>query len=94
MPAVDHVVVERQHHQRGIGHDAAELARVERPVLHRLPDPKLPEPRHYLAVALDYIEEGQQMDPEFLESIRGYATLFDIGDGETKALSLRVVKHP
>jgi hypothetical protein len=51
-------------------------------------------PGHYLAVALDYIEEGQQMDPEFLESIRGYATPFDIGDGDTKALSLRVVKHP
>jgi hypothetical protein len=51
-------------------------------------------PGHYLAAALDYIEDGQQMDPEFLESIRGYATPFDIGDGDTKALSLRVVKHP
>src|SRR5437879_7979363 len=48
VPAVHHVVVERKDHQRGIRHDPAELARVERPVLHRLPDPKLPEPRHYL----------------------------------------------
>jgi hypothetical protein len=51
-------------------------------------------PGHYLAVALDYIEDGQQMDPEFLESIRAYATPFDVGDGDTKALSLRMVRHP
>ena len=34
--AVHHVVVERQDHERGIGHDPAELARVERPVLDGL----------------------------------------------------------
>jgi hypothetical protein len=51
-------------------------------------------PGHYLAAALDYIEDGQQMDPEFLESIRGYATPFDVADGESKILSLKVVRHP
>ena len=34
--AVHHVVVERNHHQRRVGDDAAELARVERGELHRL----------------------------------------------------------
>ena len=34
--AMDHVIVERDHHQRGIGDDAAELARVERRVFDRL----------------------------------------------------------
>ena len=34
--AMDHVIVERNHHQCRIGDDAAELARVERRVLDRL----------------------------------------------------------
>src|SRR2546427_6925032 len=37
VPAVHHVIVERDDHQRGVGHDPAELAGVERPVLDRLP---------------------------------------------------------
>src|SRR5262249_13922520 len=41
--AVHHVVVERDDHQRGVGHDSAELARVERPVLDRLAGPERPE---------------------------------------------------
>ena len=38
--AMDHVVVERDQHQRRIGDDAAELARIERVELHRLPRPQ------------------------------------------------------
>ena len=34
--AMDHVVVERQHHQRRVGDDAAELTRVERVEFDRL----------------------------------------------------------
>lgn len=45
----------------------------------------------YVAVALESIEEGQQGDPEFLQEIRGYATPFQLADGEQKALSLRLV---
>ena len=37
MPAVHHVIVERNHHQRGIGDDAPELAGVERGELYGLP---------------------------------------------------------
>src|SRR4030095_5937872 len=46
--AVHHVVVERDDHQRRVGHDPAELARVERPVLDRLPGPERPELLDYL----------------------------------------------
>ena len=37
MAAVHDVIVERDHHQRGIGDDAPELAGVERGELHGLP---------------------------------------------------------
>src|SRR5262249_20134442 len=46
--AVHHVVVERDDHQCGVGHDPAELARVERPVLDRLAGPKRAELLDYL----------------------------------------------
>ena len=46
---------------------------------------------HYLAIAVDVVEEGQSSDPEFLEQIRSDATPFDLGDGERKALALKLV---
>jgi hypothetical protein len=55
----------------------------------RFESAKLP-PGHYLAAALEYIEDGQQTDPEFLESLRAWATPFDLREGETKALTLKV----
>src|SRR5262245_914928 len=45
MAAMHHVIVEREHHQRGIRDDAAELARVEGVVAHRLPRAQRFEPR-------------------------------------------------
>ena len=42
-------------------------------------------------VAVDYLEEGEGSDPEFLEQIRASATRFALGDGETRALDLRLV---
>ena len=49
-------------------------------------------PGEYLAVALVYLEEGQGNDPEFLESIRPHATALVLGEGERKALDLKLVK--
>ena len=40
---MDHVVVEREDHEGGIGDDTPKLARIEGRVLHRLPAPKGPE---------------------------------------------------
>ena len=51
---------------------------------------KLP-PGTYLAVALDYLEDGQGSDPEFLQQMRPYATPIQLGDGEQKNVTLQVV---
>jgi protocatechuate 3,4-dioxygenase beta subunit len=51
---------------------------------------KLP-PGTYLAVALDYLEDGQGSDPEFLQQMRPYATPIQLGDGEHKDIKLQVV---
>jgi hypothetical protein len=51
----------------------------------------LPPDDRYLAVAVDYLEEGEGGDPQFLEQIRGSATRFSLGDGETKPLDLKLV---
>lgn len=49
-------------------------------------------PGEYLAVALDYVEEGQASDPEFLEGLRRHATAFSLAEGERRALNLEIVK--
>ena len=53
----------------------------------------LPPDERYLAVAVDYVEEGEAGDPEFLERIRASATRFALGEGETKALELKLVQR-
>jgi hypothetical protein len=51
----------------------------------------LPPDEPYLAVAVDYLEEGEGGDPEFLGQMRDRATRLSIGDGETKALDLKII---
>jgi hypothetical protein len=46
---------------------------------------------NYLALAVEYLEEGQDRDPEFLQQMRPSATGFQLGDGDRKALGLRIV---
>lgn len=50
----------------------------------------LPPDERYLAVAVDYVEEGEAGDPEFLRRVRASATRFALGEGETKALELKL----
>ena len=45
----------------------------------------------YYAVALDYVEQGSQTDPEFLERLKERATEFSINDAESKSLDLKLV---
>ena len=52
----------------------------------RIPD--VPAGERYLAVAVDYLEDGEQADPQFLERLRGRATSFAIGEGEQRSLRL------
>jgi protocatechuate 3,4-dioxygenase beta subunit len=51
----------------------------------------LPPDDRYLAVAVDYLEEGEGGDPQFLQQIREQATRFGIGPGESKAIDLKLV---
>jgi hypothetical protein len=44
----------------------------------------------YFAVAVEYIQLGDWMDPEVLEQLRFRATRFSLGDGENRNLDLRL----
>jgi len=48
----------------------------------------------YYIVAVDYVEQGQWLDPEYLERLRPSAARLTIGDAETKSIDLKVVKAP
>jgi hypothetical protein len=48
----------------------------------------------YFAVALDYIEPGEHLDPEFLDRLRATAVSFSITQSETKAVDLKLTPHP
>ena len=53
----------------------------------------LPPNDRYLAVAVDYLEDGEGGDPQFLDQIKGRATPFSLGDGESKGLDLKIVNR-
>ena len=46
----------------------------------------------YLAIALDYLEDGEEQNPELLKEWAGMATSVTLGDGEKRILDLRVVQ--
>jgi hypothetical protein len=45
----------------------------------------------YYAIALEYVEQGANTDPEFLERVKDRATEFSINEAETKSLDLKLV---
>ena len=47
-------------------------------------------PGDYYAIALDYVEQGTQADPEFLERLKGRAAEFSINEGETRVVDLKL----
>lgn len=47
-------------------------------------------PGSYYAIAVDYVEPGDATDPEFLDRVRFKATAFSLGDGETRAVDLKL----
>ena len=53
----------------------------------------IPPHQAYLAVALDYLDDGETQDPEFLESLRDQATRFSIDFGESRTVGLRLVQR-
>src|SRR4029078_4546329 len=44
----------------------------------------------YLAIALEYVEDGSWNDPEYLESLRDAAAKLTLADGEPRAVPLKV----
>src|SRR5204862_7196370 len=48
-------------------------------------------PGEYLAVAVDYVEDGLWNDPEYLESIRRHGQRITLSDAESRTLSLKLV---
>jgi hypothetical protein len=53
----------------------------------------LPPATKYLAIALDYLENGEQLDPEFLLRIKPRAASLSLGEGEKKTLDLDLVQR-
>ncbi len=51
----------------------------------------LPPNARYLAVAVDYLEEGEANDPEFLAAMKAKASTLSLGDGESKAVDLKLI---
>jgi hypothetical protein len=50
----------------------------------------LPGSTSYLVVALQGLEDGQAGDPEFLASIKDQATGFELGEGDTKSVDIKL----
>jgi hypothetical protein len=48
-------------------------------------------PGDYLAVALEYVEDGSWNDPEYLESIRRYGQRIRLGESGSQTLALKLV---
>jgi hypothetical protein len=53
----------------------------------------LPAGTRYLAAAIDGLEEGEGEDPDFLARAREIATSFDLADGETRVVDLRLFQR-
>jgi len=53
----------------------------------------LPPDDRYLAVAVDYLEDGEGADPQFLDQIKDRATRFSLGDGESKGIDLKIINR-
>ena len=49
-------------------------------------------PGRYFAIALEYVDQGDEYDPEFLQRWRGRATRVELADGEPVTLDLKLVR--
>lgn len=54
----------------------------------------LPTHSRYLAVALDYIENGEHLNPDFLQRLRSAATSFSLGEGGQETIEVPLVSRP
>ena len=52
----------------------------------------LPGNERYMAAAVEYLEQGEADDPQFLERMRTGATTFSLNEGERKTIEVRMVR--
>jgi hypothetical protein len=90
--AADYVVVAFAEDSDKWGHLSRHLALARPDQQGSFVIKQLPAGR-YLAAALPYIEDGEQSDPELLERLRSVATPFALGDGDQKALTLKLIEQ-
>ena len=53
----------------------------------------LPGDERYLAIAVDYLEDGESGDPDFLERMRDRATSVTLNEADRKNVELRLIKR-
>ena len=53
----------------------------------------LPPGTEYRAIAVDYLEDGEEYDADFLKTLRERATRFSLREGEQTAIDLRLVQR-
>jgi hypothetical protein len=53
----------------------------------------LPPGERYLAVAVDFLDDGEATDPEFLEQMRTRGAGFSLADAERRSLDLRLIQR-
>jgi hypothetical protein len=51
-------------------------------------------PGRYRAIALDYLEPGEETNPQTLESLHARGAELSLGDGETRAIDLKLTERP
>ena len=49
-------------------------------------------PGDYLVAAIEYLEPGDESDPELLEKWRPESTRVTLGDGETKSITVKLTR--
>ena len=51
----------------------------------------LPPGERYYAMAVDYLEDGEEQDVQFLEQLRARAMTVSLGDGEQRSIMLEPI---
>jgi hypothetical protein len=75
------------------GHQSRHVRRVETDARGNFRIIGLPPGEQYLAFATDYLEEGAQYDPEFLNSLRNVAVPFSLDEAEKRTIELKAVER-
>jgi len=75
------------------GHRSRYVRRVETDAPGTFRIVGLPPGERYLAFATDYLEDGEQLDPEFLASIKEVAVPFSLDEAEKRTVDLRVMER-